>query len=67
MKPIVARFAPAQVNRILADHVLDTNKPKFSGHVSASMRRVPASCDPTYWGFELTLVLKPARKRKAKQ
>lgn len=64
MKPIIVRFTPQQVNRVLAEHVISATKPTFVGHVSASVTRVPENCPPAYWQFELTLTLTPKRKAR---
>lgn len=65
MKPIVVRFTPQEVNRVMAEHVIRALKPKFVGHVSASVTRVPEACHPACWQFELTITL--TKKRKANQ
>ena len=64
MKPIVVRFTPQQVNRVLAEYVIRATKPKFVGHVSASITRIPENCLPAFWQYELTLTLTPKRKAK---
>ena len=63
MKTIEVRFTPQQVNRVLADHVLETRSRKFVGNVSARLTRIPENCHPDYWDFRLELQL--TRKRKA--
>ena len=64
-KTITTIHTPQEISRILSNHVLDTMAPKFAGHVSATLIRVPSALHHDYWDFKITLTLTPERKRKA--